>query len=1347
MYDPINSKPTKYFCFIGGVPKNIVVAINSIAAGGGTKDQHNILKTWYGASYKTKLLFVKPPIKGGGLDDDISFEDIETFLVSEEPPATREQEYRSIPVRGPVTVEYITDIEIYPEDTFDELKDKIHVASGVPQYRQHLFYEDRGRINTTYNLFANGVYDVNMFELHNYKDYIGGAPIDKQLYNKREFIRIEARDEFAILGESIALNKTIFVTDLAIFSMSSIASSAGDTYQLDLYYYGFIVKYWPQFTKDVFREYLNSESELADRYPDLAKSRIALKSRFAAETKISSVVYKCEVKAAKWAEKNINIAITQMLAYVENSNAFSVNVRNLFDLVMTSNCVPEIHAYVSAGTKKYKLIKKHMSVANGEIVFPPNAVMKSGFTAAIGLGNNKYMFMNISPQGRVHIRSTWGEEDEHGFQDIIKLMKKYCNPLLADINKMGRAVMPHGSQLPIIGTQNMKYLSLNICLMWKKIITESVFRTIRKAWEPYLVAGITAPRNVQQMDAYEFYFCKGMYQFDTTKIEKIIATSNNIVLFNQYAHLSDSAVKQKWEQNYTGRIVKMFHRTTDVKFEVSDIHEVEFELFRRYVVSFVLQVIQDEQLNTVAKSASASVEASAVTKRLRKLREQDPELFNLKKYGSPKVYSTICQNQHQPLIYTPDEIKNMNKKDIAKLTKYWNFTTNKEAYYSCPNKKFPHLSFKVGHHPKNYCLPCCKKIESSENSKKTKINNTCLKEHIYKIGTKDTSTSRHVVLYKKELDIDRLSKLPNKDIHTLLRNSVDVLGSDFYMYGVAQHLPGAPNAGFIYALVAASDAAGEISNMNIFIKGLLEKMRDRGGVAEHIIFNTLMNGHVQEMFKSYAELMNIISDIFLYRKHTINHTGFDWSRLFMELVYKFLNIVTYIFVDEDGTGENVYLKLADFGEHDSNNRNIIIVKRRGQYYPVFLIDVNKFFRTGEIELTHFHDKSKVIGTLKDIIKSGRAATQTKTITVRGLIDGQKQGEYEIAKLYINKNNLCYAAHVIMKEINSTCYVPVEYGTYPQGFDLDFAGPKSRTTLMSSAASMIKKFGLDIVEYIVLRDTNKIIGVMVKGGLIFYVVDTDVGGLGDKITMTTTQYDYNKINSLILDRAPPKSDGRISKLGNSLYDVYMYRLFIFELMSYLDKEKNIVIRNHIIELVKATNFRESIRDFNARLQKVLELHKQDYSIIQSHLSVFYNTHFNKAMLIAAIEETKYDFDNITINRLRGLPVPEIVSELEKICTNIVVDEETIPHIVHFPNIYATSCAEDKGGANRKDYCTETGKLIVRDLKGMLEILAGDIKSDIRVRYLTDVTFESSVVDFMRMEKHPNETITIQILDPV
>lgn len=1511
VFDPLKNINRHTFVFLGDVPRGVASACTGYESAGKSQraTYDRVLAEFYGDDYKAKLgldikkwenaymYMTEGEIIRGGDDtgatdagskpltledfehaeftttyaennteiewkspsDDFDDSDIE-FLLKSAPDVdsakaaakivtstvSREDLDVDFPAPG---VEYVTDISIYPEDNFSELKDKIYLATGIPPYRQHLFYIEKNRIHNLYRLYADGAYSLDIRKLTRFKETIAGIPIDKFLYSYRSEIRVEALDTFELLGHSLILNHMVYVVDLGHIVKrvrSQLLDILHDTYQFEMLYYGFIIKYWPQLTQEVFYDYVLSEPELQHKYPDLARPRSALLMTYRAEREIIDANYRYAGRAEQYAESSgITIAITQMTATVSASRVM-LNIRNLFDKLRVTRCIPEIHAYVEHDNKKYMLRKRHVK-NGGDIQFPAGTLMKNGITIAISLRKSdqdsfhskksistmeneqsRYMFLNIWPNGKYYIRTVWNEEDELNFDDILRIMKQFTNPIINGINALGKYVFMVGSEIPLISKQNVSYQGLNICIFWKRIMLESTFRAVRSVWDQYMRARITSPRNVQQIDKYEFLFRKGIHQFDISTIERIMTASNNMILMNHYAHLSNNTIKQKWDQNYDGRIVRMSHRTTDVRFEVMDIREVEFQIFYRYILGFIYRAANDPRV----KQSLTAVRTYKNVKKLRKLREQDPELFNLKKHGSKKVYSIVCQNKHQPLIYTADELKTMSAADIKKLTQYWNFTLNKPAYYGCPSREYPHLSFIVGVHPKHYCLPCCqKKPKIGEGSKKSRINSICLQKHRYVEDTSTTTardtgavgtTSRHIMAYGKDIDVGRLSRLPVSLIKGLLFTTLDDIrsgsgGGDslgYYLYGVPQHVPAVEHIGLLFAVAEALDHP---------VTQLLMDMIKQLSRPEYAnVWLTLLNGTLVEYFRSMGDLLVTIKELFVDHKLLSREMQKfkQWPELFLELFHLVYHVNIMTFIDEHGSGENIDLYVPDIirseilyiskiggnnakkrraerhevaavadqpadgtpGEEDlpaldnvltSGQQFVLLMRRQNRYYPIFAIDTDEYFRTFEVHRRRFYGTDKVAQLLVSMV---RFDAREETLQVDKLLDLSliktftlEHTKYKLVKKFINRQNMCYA--LLMESPAGLVYVPVDYSVHvPDGVPLEFAALNRKSyrlpyTAAVAAIDAINSFIrknyiiggnsdnagevdpppathtlynyslIEPAEYWQYR--NDIIALKTTSGLVWYFDAISPAAVADNSKIKSVPYDYCEINQLILTRAEPVKDKRWLHIGEALYDNYLYQLFIIEFVNYLNRERNTTMRNKLKEIIQRTNFKKDTSEFRTELKSLFKDHPADYVIIQNQLIAFYNQGFNKNSLLHQIDVTTYEFDRITTNRLKRLPPAELKSEIQAIARKFTVEKEFDTTRINFPNVYMP-CEDETSDTG---YC-ENKKLIVnRPLDDLIDILAADLRNDLKSKYLLNSIWVDTCVDFFVFDRYPTEIITI------
>lgn len=1281
-------------------------------------------------------------------------------------------------------VTYDTSTHVYPEDKFSELKDKIFVSTGIPNYRQHVFWYVGNRLQTPYRIYAEGVYAVDIMSTFasagsssdgqstqpsQPSQTLFGLPIDKNLYVMRDEVKIEAMDTFRTLGDTPFHDNTIYVVDIDQFVdpvRSQLNEILSDTYQFDLVYFGFCIKFWPQFTKECFHDYVANEKELYQKFPDFAKSVSYLTTLENTEKSIIDRNYKMINKVldiVNSSRSTINLAITHLTATtIWEKNI--VNLRNLFDKLRVSKCIPEVYAYVEHEGKKF-LLRKRYSRNESDINFPP--AFKTGLIIAISLRRgdqetfhkknsaetteseqSRYLFVNIRANGRYYVKSIWNEEDEYNFEDIITVMKKFVDPLINQINSMGKYVFPIDKPLPIMTRNNIQYDNLSISLYWKKILSSSMFKFVKTLFEEYIYGGVVSVKGLQQLGQFELVFRKGMTEFDPNQIERVISMANIETVSNHYAYLSNNTVKQKWDQLYDGRVIKLHHRTTDLKFEIINIKEKEFQILFQYLSVFIYRAMCNEKLKTL------SVRPAGDVKKLRKLKEIDPELYNLKKYGSKKVYSIICQNPNQPVVYTEDEIRSMSAEARKRLVKYWNFTLNRETFYGCPNKRYPHLSFKVGVHPKGYCLPCCKKSSSAPESKKAKVNEICLKKHFWSeegsVTTEETEgVSRHIINYGKDLDLGRLSKLPQTSMISLLANTLEHPHLNYYLYGVAQNFPAVEASGLLYSAAEALT----ISPVEL-VKKCIDYVK-KGGDA---IFTSLLNGAIAEHFVSPKVFLNVLNDIFVMQKQFVpGHRFTQWEDFFSEMLMIIYDIFVFAFVDETGKGEFTYLYVGERARQlvvqqaqQSNSRYLLVVKRASNVYPVFVINTETYFKNLSVEKRLFVQKDTAIRHIFSIITSNyektmqsKAGRQIDLPILREFANGKK---YRIVYKYVNKRNMCYG--VLIDGPDGNVYVPIEYVVnIPDGLAVDqnvYSGEKypvktsSLTAFISAINAFIsarhKNYSPIVLKFTLKRE-GKTVGYRAEDNPAIYYVSAEDKPLAETASRELL-YDFNEINTAIMTRSPPIDDNRKRYIGKSLHENYLYQLFMLEFINYTEKERNTSVRDKIREVLSKVDFRKKVFEAQRELRALLKNFPSDVATLQSQISTAFYSGDRKG-LFDTINNTVYEFDKITVNRLRQLDHSGMIEELRKITKEFTV-EGVVSEDVSIPNVYLPC---EYAGVDAK-YC-KGRKLIIdgKTLESFIDILSSDLTNPIKYKYITSGLFTDNLIDYFQFETYPEEIITV------
>jgi hypothetical protein len=1322
--DPIGQVDLANYVYLGAIPKQISDAVHH--------KNTKVLREYYGSKHAdivpTEFDPGKLRVVTGGDDD---FDDIEELLEESVPETIGE----ALPVITHEGLHYVTTVHIYPDDNITEVKEKIYLSTHIPPYRQHLFWINRaGIIDNPYVLRTNFIYETDINRLSTYTDTILGMPIDKTLYMNRESIKVESNDDFTLLNNILGShnNYTLYVVDLAAFTRSKqvqlIDIVRDDEYQLELLYYSFIIKYWPQLTLETFKQYLMNESDLPLKYPELAKDKDHLKSVYRAESDIIDFDYKYSSKL----REPVTSAIVAMTTVVTDDSNTVLNLRNLFDLLECNSTLVEIHAYVNTNANSYMLRKRHVSMKT-PIVWPSGPLLRDGLNIACNTSSQagvQVMFISIKSDGNYYISSTWHEEDNLDFDQIRVRVAKVIDPIITLINSYGRSVFAEGKALKPFIKQNITYKGLSACIFWKKVMIESAFKQVRNALDPYTKARLIIPRNISN-DKFEFMWRKGMHEFDIGVIERILSAASGLALNNYYSHLSNAAVHQKWLQNYDGRIARMHHRTTDIKFEIIDVHQDEFNIFRQYIEMFIHRAAQ-------LPSLKASQRDYKDVKKIRKLREQDPELYNTKKHGSDQLYSIKCQNPRQPMIYTADELKSLSKEKSSKLVSYWNFTFKRPAYYSCPNPEYPYMSFLVDIHPRGYCLPCCsKKPQSQQGVKKQGIRETCMRHHVY--NEKLTAEmSRHIVGYGKDVDPGRLSNInqalkqvfiPPEHISMSIDGETQLVTvtksktpAGYYLCGVNQNTISTSGIGFINSVAHALG-----TDTQSMTRELLSAVNES-------TYEQLLSGTIIEYWDTYKEFINTLTDTFIHNKPLVDSVFNRWPELFSDLLI-LMNVAVVVFTER----ADMYCDphVASALTSLSPIRYVFINKRDTKYYPIYLIAPDRYFSTSAIIKSWYTHEDLIVKSCSDALKVHNNGEHSKAMD----IDAVKKfcdtnTSYVITSKLLNIHGVCYA--VIINSKSGNVYCPIEYSIYTSdGIPISHKFNRDNTYTYSAVIKFVaswNKFASEkyrLVNLDALRICRTKPMSVSSGHLHFYIgsIDTD-----NKLPIIDMKYDYADVNNSILSReGPTNSSEHSSLLASSLYHNYLYQLFLIEFMNYVESERNLPLRKQLLTIVNSHDIKQR-NEIMVKIKILLVDYPDDIAWLDAK-SARAAYSLNKKAFIEDIESHAFIFDKITINKLKSLSDSEMVTELKSIANEFTV--QGVANIKNFPNIYEPC----KSTHDSIQYCSKRKLIIDQPIDDLVSLLMSDLKNELKSKFLLDTIWYDTIVNYFDFIRRPNESIDI------
>ena len=1376
------------YVFVGIVDKKIENEL--------TKLEHNVnykssvLKSFYGPGWRTilgvdKINSVGRHVKGGDegfeIDDDL-IKELDKDLNGSDPVKSNPnaeitevpeiinnvdflaEKAQTVKVEHNGGVKFITNIQINPTDNIFELKEKLYVATGIPIYRQHLWFKYHERsypLNYTVNInkhteyidierliafFINGKSDV--------LESIDDIPVEIKYYNNKDFINIIASDTFELLGN---IYNNYATNEFSLVDLNDIVDTkklSVDKYQLEIIYYGFIMLYFPMISLSVFHDYIKNESMIAEIYPDLMRDSKQLMRNFEKEAIITNAAYRDNSHI----DKKLFSAVTSTTVSINNYTQdvkLVLSLRNLFDLLELNETITYCKANIFHDNKNIILRKSFMKEKEPRDILPINSLLIKVKTNA---DTNENIRIVLFKNGNYIVKTEWREENHMNFDKVIAITSAKTNPIIKMINNFGDNVKYHKITLPELTKKNTSFTETTISFYYDDDITEAKFDVFKSILDDCYEIGILTPKENLSL-GIEYFFNKGMYLYDATRIEK------SINIDNYYEYLSSGAVKQKWNTVFVRtRLFQIINILSKLKITISGIRDdIEMDNFHMYLKAFLSIYAENTKNMKIAQKDMSLVKKNS----LKSLRVQDPLLYDFKKiYKSNVIYAKICQKPHQPVILNNTEYEKLPSNDKSRALKYWNYTTQKPVWYSCPNPKYPFIKFHVKQHPKDFCIPCCKKIEMGENVniKKQEIHNTCMDKHIYS-GEKVNLTkgSHYIASYGKNIDVGRISRLPEHTLEPLffdtysINDGIDqecVTTDGYYLYGTEQNSPAIKNIGMMYILT------------NVLNLGAVEFINECGKRLKKFpdSFRALIDGKAGLYFTDTSDIFNTMLEI-INPDTLVPLDHIPWNQLFINIAYYYFGINTILF--EDTAKETIELilpkGLKSYNEmFPDSHKNIVVLHKKSFYYPVYLLNTEIFKRTGIVDTKVYLNESGLIAIIKSIVRKSLESQDFSTIKFYIELNAVKEfcsySGLEIEHYYINFSNMCYAVVI------NDCYFPITPSYYSLEKDISLKFTHyigENTTTFNNLKKLIdlfkkwntyvsKRNGLDgILMYpdIIVEQWLDYNGDII--GFIFNNVNYYISNLKESAALKYADAPIQKllyhpflINKLICGVKQNKiKTGQMSKhtdnLHKSLYNYYIYEILLLHFIREFNSHRNTSLRNKLNMIISKTNFSNNVNELRKFIDNIDDI--EDIHKIKNLINKFITVHHDKKQLITDISNTYFNFDKTALEVLRGKSIKDITNILTKIAAKFVkISNHTAES---FPNII-TVC-ESK---TTTDYCSGSKLLInKKTLTELISIIASDAADPEKWKWIFNSAFISRSVDYFKFIKRDNEYITIEFVE--
>lgn len=1403
-------------------------AITEIAEGPpNSKDQKN----QYNELKKITTTFSKDDVTSIDVDpvigdtDMITFDDLDDIDIVDDGPEVKIKQITELSTTGNnLGVRFIFSdpyLSLYPEDNILEFKKKIYTVLDIPIFRQHIWYVYQGRtFPLSYSIFQNNsLLYINVQEMLNkYNDtsnseskqqLIENIPVSTKYYQIKNTIKITTNDTFSILDEyyhkyGITEYNLLDLNDFILPSRKLLSGIIKERYQLELLYYSFIMIYWPMLSLTAFSDFMKSESNIPKFYPDLQQPLQELKQIYKLEKRIidtkadliTNPKKRDNLKLIRGSISNsIVYAIISVLKYQKSKDTI-LFIRNLFDKFPLSETIISSKCYMLHNGKKITLNKSYKTHAYIKENIELDSIM---YKIKVSKDAIKTISLIFYKNGNYIIRSTWQDEDHYDFDDIYNIVKKLTQPIIEKINSLCSYTLANKKSIPVIAKNNFKFTEIGMSMFYKKTLTNEQFDVIKSIMNDYRKAGIVRDRIVEKSNA-EYYFSKGMHQFQSNRIERVITVNN------YYDFLTDGIIKQKWFTMFEKtRMTKLHHRFSDIKIEITGIKEKEFFIFYNFVMTLFyiymeqINVVKSKQTQQKKEQDLQQIQERKLKKTLRNLKEQDPILYNFKKiYKTENIYSKICQKPYQPLLLNKQGYDGLPTDKKKNAIKYWNFTTNKDAYYVCPNPKYPYIKFIIKRHPKDYCIPCCKKTQIKESTKDAKrlIYKMCMKEHKYTPEERTITTgSRYIMSYGKDIEPGRLSRLPEDSLEPLFYETYSIMeqGIDqecvttdgYYFYGMDQHINGINDVGVLNILIHATE-----SDLTEFIGKIIKYVKLTPNK-----FIILLNGEINKYFKNLEHFTSSLHEMFLTpNKIATYDDAIPWNEIFINIAYLFLNINIIQFKHKKS--DDVKLVLPSYISNKDQFvspefKNLLIFKKRRKYLPIYSLNTNVFFKAKMFTKKIFNHTDSIMVIIGRLVESYFNEQIKKkiidNINLHIINKFAKYTHYTINKLFINSSNMCYYVH-LKSNNKKDIFVPIEVSYHLESEKRDvtytlFTRKKHKMSI-ETMLKFIKDFNhwvavksekagminidmdkslpleqrvqpiypyIDIKNWLVLSPVNKkvnssssVIG-FISNNINYYINEIKLSQALKirNVKLIQLFYDPDCVNMQIFQKAKALYDQRCNKIGKSIYSSNLYQIVLLEFMTLFNQQRNTKLRQQIKKKLLG-NLNKDYDELMGDISKLV-IDCDDYSKIKTQICEFINNHHSKNLLFHEIDDSFYKFDRELFERIKKLPKDKLYRELEKISRKFVKygDIKNIKDF-EFPNMYIACQSMMKKKTEK--YCNNN-KLIInkQQLKSILEIMTSDILNPVKEKWLFSSVFSDNVIEFFKFIRRPEEKITVQIED--
>lgn len=1170
---------------------------------------------------------------------------------------------------------------------------------------------------------------------------IEGLNMDYEIYYSRPSFFI--KENYKKIRTLMAKNSSeIHLYDLRdIIDVSTegnsyiLTNKLKDTDNMNMFYHGFVEKFYPLIQLTNVSLYLN-EKNIHSEYPFLANNDIDIKNNIIKYINSKSKKYLKSIES-----KGSDFQYIK-LAYRKNSNVI-IHILKLYNSLDLNENVVKIKAYIShknillEKVKPYELEKSRKTKL-------PDSIKKE--IKSYGLSYLTIYYSKNIKSARVSEVTIFSNGDvsclamnDNLYRSADAIKKDFISSSLRKIYEWLEKQLMDDVELYFNFASIKQFCEIESVGVQQVINTQPDVNTASYLQSLFRELEVLEEYKVSSSESIK----DSILLFSSRRSRAILKLSLND--FHDYLEQKSSSLPEFFSKQN----IQIHLRLNDILVSYNNINIKDYQSYFN-----LCNVVIDMYSELRNKSKPEEELYFTGSKRIKMLKQADPLLFNTDSIDKENKYSRLCQSKQQPLIISKEASN--SRKYKTRSVKFWNFTKGVPEYYVCDSEQYPYLKFITGNHPKNFCLPCCKKkmVDSNEDSASTykDRHDVCLSKYIYekKSTNVEQTTNRYISLYSCKLDLEenRLMKL-SPTIKKLIRPPSG--DTAFFIYGVS------PFSSIIESYILKMVSLQRFNNSNSSVDVLLsiiEIIDER----KDLIYQ-LADGQIFANFSSSDKLVE-----FLYSCAEggvkVESWGewvnwIDWDSVFIEILNLFSDIAILEIIETDNNtinDSNIDINLSR--DMLIKNEYLILFKRTTASgdivrYPLAEINLSEFYTDYSIRKISFSSTHKIINSIKSVMSiANKESPLNFAMDTAWLIDCSNSSNISIDCVFVNHMKIVYA--VLINVRGSKTLVHTEYINFLKASEImKSVGVilKSKENItsgdvaecnMNGVLQFCKYFGMKVKELFVNENS-------ITSGII-QKEDIDIEYFfrlkGERVS------ENNKYNIRYIGESLDNINkgGEWSDVKDSLYNVNLYDILLLHVNNKLSKKVNFGVRDRVksifIENIKNLYGSNTTAELNAcfsHLQKIVssdDSHRIVYGFVNSFREQ--STKISKLKIVDAVLDS---LSFLSLDRF------EFDSRLDNVTTESV--REFLSDIVTISDVNRDMDFDLNLGvcSKRNSYYCDSGKYIIpqSEYKEIIDVLVKDLTNDYKKKYIlqyNDIHIKNSGLEsglYIKQYKNSNTLI--------